>query len=122
MMQLTARANQIDPSNFRFNGPRPGGALQETQAAQTGRFRETNSPTYLKGFCNPVNFFITPSITSEVHCGTFSCSYTACCAKEQKTHSDETSAVAQRAIEVRWRDGFSANGRHAPPAWPQLLP
>lgn len=66
-------AQLLDSQAFKTQGRR-------LQRASPGAY----SPMYLKGFCRPVNFFITPSITSEVHCGTFSCSYVACCARARR--------------------------------------
>lgn len=31
------------------------------------------APIYLNGFCSCVNFFMQPSTTSDVHCGTLAC-------------------------------------------------
>ncbi len=95
MIQLTANATAAK-SNYQIQRParcRRRTARPPKAIVQHG----AHSPIYLKGFCRPVNFFITPSITSEVHCGTFSCSYVACCAPIQQ----QTTAVSRPLRSTR---------------------
>lgn len=129
MMQLTANMRPTGTSNCQVPAAprhRRRGARQDTstraRAHTYTHTAHTHSPTYLNGFCKPVNFFITPSITSEVHCGTFSCSYVACCARARANHSSEKSVGCNGPIAAADAVRGGRGGRHTPLTWPQLLP